>query len=295
MGAVVEATSRIAVPLFFMISGYYAFGRNKTAILKSVKKTAVMLIWAVCIYFLWEILWSFYRGTTQDKLDAFFSVETLVETLVFNTGVLLGHLWFLLALLYCYLIYAFALKERRRRTKLGIAAVLLGGFFGIRELLKINGVSDPMYYLRNFLFVGMPFFLLGSLCSQQKAQLTSVSAKVWLVLILGGTAAAIAERLLVGSCDLYLGTVAASGGLFLLTQTKSSANELLAKLGYEHAGNIYIFHVIVIGVLNMAGSLFGVLNSMLFLLLRPFAAIAGSIVISFLKNQADRKLRRVLG
>ena len=290
VGAVIEAMTRIAVPVFFMISGYYALGKSKEQLLKSVKKTAFLLLWSVVLYFIWELLWSFYHKNTYEMLCGIFSLKTLLETVLLNNGSLLGHLWFLLALLCCYLLYAFALQKLTLGKRFCLALSLLIGCFVIREILKANGISDPFYYLRNFLFIGVPFFLLGGIVNQKKAGLLSVKAGVWIIAAIAGMLAAIAERLLIGACDLYFGTVIASVALFVLMQNPTvPVCAVLARMGSKHAGNIYIFHVMVIGVFNMAASVAGVLYNNMFLIIRPMLVLAACIIVSLCKNMLRKK------
>ena len=291
VGQTLEAVCRVAVPLFFGISGYYAFGKSKEKLMKSAKKTAVMLLWSVSIYFLWGILWSVYTGTTAKYLAEYFSVRTLAETVFLNTGVLLGHLWFLLALLYCYLIYALLLRKASLRVRTGLSVALLAGFFLVRELLKMKGISDPLYYLRNFLFVGIPFFLLGGIINQQKERLIRLPAFFWIVIACAGTAAAIAERFFVGCYDLYAGTVVAGVALFVFTQMPGiPTGNFLANLGEKYAGDIYVFHSMIIVILNAAASVIGVLHTDVFVWLRPAMVLIASIGVACIKSLLERKV-----
>lgn len=291
-GVFIEALARIAVPLFFMISGYYASNNNRATLIRKMKKTAVMLGIAVVLYFAWEMLWSIYHGTTAEKLQLYFSIQTLAETIVLNTGVLLGHLWFLLALLYCYCIYAFCIQKAPFSVRKGIAMTLLAGFFIVKELLKWNGVADPVYYVRNFLFMGLPFFLLGEAIKQKKEWLLSIKPVVLAIVALVGLGAAITERLYVGCCDLYLGTVPAIAAIFILAQRPTAwTSSWLAKLGRQYAADIYIIHVMILSGLNMVASVTGILSLDIFLIMRPVILIVLCILLSGVKNNLLKKKR----
>lgn len=286
----IEALARIAVPLFFMISGYYASNNNRATLIRKMKKTAVMLGIAVALYFAWEMLWSIYHGTTAEKLQLYFSIQTLAETIVLNTGVLLGHLWFLLALLYCYCIYAFCMQRASLTVRLGIAMTLLAGFFLVKELFKWNGVSDPVYYVRNFLLMGLPFFLLGEAIKQKKEWLLSVKPVLLAIVAIVGLGAAITERLYVGCCDLYFGTVLTVVAIFILVQRPTArASCWLAKLGKQYAGDIYIIHVMLLSGLNMVASITGILSLDLFLIMRPVVLVVLCILLSGFKNNLLKK------
>ena len=290
-GQVFEAVSRVAVPLFFMISGYYAHGKSKEKLLKNARKTAIMLLWSVGLYFVCRILLSLYDNTTVAYLSQFLSLGIWVQTLVFNNGILLGHLWFLLALLYCYLLYALFLRKTSLTVRMCISVVLHVGFFVIREVLKLHGIFDPAYYLRNFLFVGIPFFLMGGAINQIKARFLQVPTAIWAVLICVGTALACIERFYVGCYDLYVGTGIAAVALFMFAQKPEiPASNVLASLGEKYAGDIYIFHSMMITVLNAAASVTGILHTAVFPWVRPIIVLGISIGVAFFRQMLAKLL-----
>lgn len=291
IGQTVEAVSRVAVPLFFMVSGYYAAVKSKKKLLLSARKTAIILLWSVGVYFAWGILWSVYKGTTAEYLNSIFSVRCLLETVVINNGVLLGHLWFLLALLYCYLLYAWLFTKAPLFVRICISVTLYAGFFVVREILKANGISDPVYYLRNFLFVGIPFFLLGGIVHRLRDRLLRLPAFVWLLIACVGITAAVVERFWVGCCDLYIGTGIAVVALFVFAQKPElSVGNVLASLGEKFALDIYVFHSVIITILNGAASVAGVLNWGVFPWLRPAIVLIMSIGVAYLRYSVKKKL-----
>ena len=290
-GQVFEAISRVAVPLFFMVSGYYALGKSKEKLLKSARKTAIMLLWSVGVYFVWGVLWSLYKRTTAEYLIKFFSAKSILETFVFNNGVILGHLWFLLALLYCYLIYTYILRKASPFVQTTVSAVLLISFFVVRELLKISGVSNPVYYLRNFMFVGIPFFLIGGLVNRYKEHLINLATPFWVGLMCVGVAVTLVERFSVDCCDLYAGTIIAAVALFVFAQKPGLiVGNMLAEMGEKYAGDIYIFHSLIITLLNAAASVVGILSLGVFTWIRPVIVFIASIAVSYLRIAIKKKM-----
>lgn len=49
---------------------------------------------------------------------------------------------------------------------------------------------------------------------------------------------------------------------------------ILAELGRRYSRDIYVFHTIVIGAVNILASIIKVLNNQMFLIIRPFAVLA---------------------
>ena len=279
-----ESISRIAVPFFFMVSGYYTAEKKREELKPKIRKTAFLLFWSVTLYFVWELLWSFYHQNTLDKLQQYFSVRAFTETFVLNTGLWLGHLWFILAQLYCFCIYYLGLLKRSGRHKFVAAVVLFVACFGIREVLRMNGVSDTVYYTRNFLFTGLPFFIAGDLISRNRIKVMSIRAGFWGLLGAVGIVAAITERLVISSSDLYYGTIIAAIAFFILSQQEHIPyDRLLSKIGQKCSTDIYILHVIVIGVFNMVAAKLNLLYNDLFLSIRPFGVLMACIAISWCK------------
>jgi len=274
IGVLAESISRIAVPLFFMISGYYVFPKSDLQLKEKMRKTELMLLCSVSLYFVWEISWGLFRGTAVWKLQQYFTIFALPEIFLLNTGIWLGHLWFLLALLYCYVLYSLVLRKVSCSTKLAVGIGLLIIHFTLREILRDNGITDTTYYTRNFLFTGLPFFLLGEVVFQERNRIARWGLRMQYCIFVMGLVVGVAERLLWGISDLYLGTVIATASLFILGQDERLyINSRLSEIGRRYAGDIYILHVIVIGIINMAASVTGVLYSYAFLLVRPIVVL----------------------
>ncbi len=142
---------------------------------KSLKK----LLTATGIVYLSYTVFSLIYHLTIFRVDVktwFFSKYNPVEALwflLFNSGRFVydgsftfDHMWFLFALIYVYgLIYIFA-PVLRKWYKTLIAVLLFFLYFG--EALQTYYPIRPFglnictwYVMRNWLFVGMPFVLLG--------------------------------------------------------------------------------------------------------------------------------------
>ena len=284
-GGIFESLARFAVPFFFMISGYYATS-NREKLKKSIKKTAWLLLWSVVMYFVWELAWSLYRHNTADMIKECFSPKALIDTLVFNNGALLGHLWFILALLYCYLIYIAIFTKASSRVKLVVGISLLILSFTLREILRGSGISDTTHYTRNFLFTGIPFFLIGNVISEKWTDLSKIKSGYFVCVLALGVVATVAERFLYSISDLYIGTVLISIGFFVLSVKKNLPTlEFLSETGRKYASDIYVFHVMIIGAINVLCSVLGLLTNTVFLFARPIIVLVLSIIIALVKEK----------
>lgn len=278
-GTVLESIARFAVPFFFMVSGYFAFGKDKAGLKRQTIKTLKLFLFALAVNLLWDILASLYRGNTLEMLSQRFSVASILEAIVLNTGALLGHIWFLLALVYVYGIYSLLFGNSRASVRMSTSATLLLGFFVLREVLRAFGISDVVYYIRNFLFVGIPFFLLGTLCAEYKDKIGRIKPAVLVLVGAVGVGLSVADRFLIGGCDMYFGTPLLAASFFMLSVMDIlPCSTLLTMIGRKYSRDIYVFHNIVLAVINIFASLLGILQNKIFLFVRPLVIITVCII-----------------
>ena len=122
-------------------------------------------------------------------------------------------------------------------------------------------------------------------------RLVRIPAIIWMAFAGAGTVAAIAERLWLGCCDLYIGTAVASLALFVFAQLPLiPTSNMLASLGEKHAGDIYIFHPMMITILNAVASITGVVYTGVFVWLRPVAVLTMSMGMSCFRRALKTKV-----
>lgn len=278
IGAAIESIARLAVPFFFMLSGYFAFDKDRHGLFGQAIKNLRLFIFALAVNFGWDVVLSLLRGNAAELLSQRLSLTAILEGTLLNTGVLVGHLWFLLALVYVYVLYALFLRESRAVTRACVGLTLLVALYSLRELLRWMGVADVVYYLRNFLFVGMPLFVLGTLAAEHRDKLVKIKPVAWTLAGIVGAALSVVERLTLGSCDVYLGTPLLAAAFFALSALNIlPCSNLFAELGRKYSRDIYVFHTIVLGAINIFASLLGILQNTVFLFVRPVTIIVACI------------------
>ena len=286
-GDVTFALSRFAVPFFFAISGRFLLVKRDGSyatdtqeirrftgnrLIKLLKVTAIVyafyLIFSLC-YFLVKG-WSFGYWL-HDKFNAF---ETRTFFL-FNSGryiydesYVFDHLWYLFALIYVYVLIIIFAPVLRKWYK-WLTVLLLGLlFFG--ELLQTVYPIRPFdisistwYVLRNWLFVGMPFVLIGivfadysekkrsDLGEERYREKTTALLPKNLIMLTLGCAISIAEKFLLGSKEVYLGSVIMVVSLLLLSECRINTGRALSYLGKRASSLIYFYHVMIISSLDI--------------------------------------------
>lgn len=102
-GLITGALAKFAVPCFFMISGYYALSENQYNVKRKVIHILKMAVLTEFIIFLYELLKTFVQHQSlKSYLLGCFGVDQIFQTIVFNKPINYGYLWFLYALIYCY-------------------------------------------------------------------------------------------------------------------------------------------------------------------------------------------------
>jgi len=104
--------TRAAVPVFFMISGFfYEKLAAKNNVRKKILQILTMFIGANIIYFLFDFIVSVFSGNSiYDWLRLNVTFKKLIEGLLFNASFFGEHLWYLSAI--CYVMIVISLLRR---------------------------------------------------------------------------------------------------------------------------------------------------------------------------------------
>lgn len=249
-GLIVDALARFAVPLFFLISGFFSYGISAEKIKKRIAHTASLIVFASAFHtcFNMAMIWVKNSGkAVWEYLSGYLAPKALFKLVVLNEPISSGHLWYLFAILYVYLIFLCLTKFHVDEKYIFTAALILMALHIILgEGLSIGGAKISIQLVRNFLLMGFPFFVMGLFVKKYENKLRSIANK-WLVimLVLGSVEAAL-SCLLFGSNEFYVGSVFVVIALNVVFIKYSDLRyprfvEALAGCSVY----IYIFHIIV--------------------------------------------------
>lgn len=252
-GGYFRAIAAVAVPIFFMISGFfYTDTENRGRQKAQIKKILLMIIGANLFYLLWHAALHLISHDLSAYLSEVLTLRALVEFLVFNESPFSIHLWYLGALLYVLLI-AYGLKHNKLQCLYFLIPILLA--CGI-VLGKYSPVifGDYVYYLfsRNFLFDGLPFFLLGMLLRDKMPAIIewvkNRHALIGVFLLLAMGLQMVEQYALSGydiHGDVFIMTPFLSVGLFIWAATAPEKGNrgVLAELGAKKSAMVYILHM----------------------------------------------------
>lgn len=285
IGTTITPLCRIAVPIFFMITGYFYYKTSKTP-LKQLKKIVILIILANFLYFIFD-------GIINRKIELPTKAD-LLNTLIFNSSPVAFHLWYLNALLYVLIIAYITDKCNIRKKMYYVIPILLiiNIMFGEYAIALFNKDYDPIY-MRNFLFIGLPYFLIGNLLYANKEKLIKwFTIKKLIVLIpLFALTTILEEHILTinkmdAIGDIYISTTFLAIAIFLLAiQVKQVKNEnILAIIGRKYSTYIYIVHLVFIDIFNKYVSSNNILNNSIQLIIFLCSLLVAIIYVNF-KNK----------
>lgn len=172
---IASGITRIAVPTFFLISGYFLRNKlNDQAYLWKYVKRILLL------YTVWQLI--YLPDLIHYHQMGWFSKTNLLLKLIYGYW----HLWYLLAtaisvgLLYVTRNYSIRIKTTSILLLLGIGyGFQIGIQSGYIHNLNLQFLYEIIGTSRNFLFFGFPMMLIGTLYDYWKNYIAKVS---WLLL-----------------------------------------------------------------------------------------------------------------
>lgn len=249
---------RFAVPMFFLISGYFAAKFTLRRKLLQILKIFSLAV-ASNLGYLWVLAFeqSFNWYAVRSALQERFTKAAWQDLLLWNESPLASHLWFLGALLYVLildLIFSPLFQKLRQRKLVlwGIVIFLFAEGSTLYHVLTLSpGVDFHLCYYRNFLFFALPFYLSGKLLRDsgfEKFSLPRFAYPVGIVLLCALTL--VERRLIILRWEVYFGSAALALLLLHLAVTHPLTTcpkpvAALAWLGQHTSLLIYIVHIFV--------------------------------------------------
>ena len=160
---------RLAVPTFFMISGFFAYNkayevrRKKSVVF--LKRSTVYMLLALGLYLLFNFIICLKDNADPTKLfQSLYFSDIILNFFVRNLNPLANayHLWFIIALFEVGVLHLFLLKFKKENWYFIIIplAIAIHLFFN-GYVTKHNGTVAALSYTRNGMLFGLPMFGLG--------------------------------------------------------------------------------------------------------------------------------------
>ena len=294
IGSVINIFARIGVPLFFMISGFFAISKVRDKTKKRLREKIFRTFRLVLIYYLLNIIFDtivkcsvFQLTTISEIVSALTDLNSLKDAILWNRTLLGIGGWFLPALAFCYGIAYFLYDKNKLENAHKLILPLLAGYFIISRATDM-----PVWYSRNYLFDGLPFFLLGVYCSQNKERIIKVSNPTLLALVAGGGFLGCLERFS-GGYDLYLGVIVATVAAFAfaIKNETYTLGRCLEFIGEKLTLHCYLIHPLVLQVLKYCETVFNI-QGMIFEWCRPIVIIVCTLMLSQLVYMVQSRIKK---
>lgn len=160
---------RLAVPMFFLISGYFNYTNDKERKLQKavgfIKRTAKYMLVGFLIYIIFDFIMCYIdsHGVGYYFTTLFYE-DFLLEFFILNRPITYtgAQLWFLIALFVVSLIHYALVHFDKLHYYKAIAPICFSIYFFFSGYMYLLQDTDmPIRYTRNALFFGLPNFALG--------------------------------------------------------------------------------------------------------------------------------------
>ena len=262
--------SRVGVPLFFAITGYFSVGAAPAKLALRFRKVAKMTAAAVAVYVVAGLAGVYDWSGAGQGVAAYFSGDWLGGFLLFNTFDFAFPLWYLFALLYVYVVLmAWRALKLRDAWFVAIGLAVLAARFACYEFSDAAEAFPPQAG-RSWIGMGIPGFALGMLVRMQAPRLARVPAPVIAAGVLAGLACSWLEMRHFGYQEIYLGSVlmvlCLFAGVLRWPRPFSAGGPAWAARAVERASRLgdmpssvaYIVHLLFVGWLWTALPALGV-------------------------------------
>lgn len=302
------ALTRIAVPIFFIITVFFYISIvNKKRELLQIRKIVGLMIFSNLLYAFWKSLKAFASGIEViDYWRSVINIENIIKFIFLNESPFNFHLWYLGAVLYVLIIMYFVRWLHIERILFLVTPLLLVMDLVLGKYsLLILGREFPYLIVRNFLFVGIPYFMIGKFLSMHWKEDGKWIKEIIIIGIFIFSITTLLERYLLVKTELnttrdhYFSTTFLAIAVFLLFLIEFPHNQnnrleiTAAKIGREYSTGIYVIHPIVITILSSIMKKVGFYR--LYSLIAPFAVFIVSILIMIAVISTINLLKRLMG
>lgn len=297
-GNIVVAISRVAVPFFFMCSGYFCFYNESGKLLKKlpgkVKHVLIITVITIVCYFVWGCILRIFGSSGDIRywlFEELFTFQSFIDWLVFNNDPIAGPFWFLFALIYCYLAIYFVERFNLYKLFYCLIPICLVTNIFLSEFSYLLEMDISIIYYRNFFLTGFPFFLLGHLLNSKS--LFSGKKVISIILFTVGVILSILEFMLAGSSLLYIGTILMAIGMFGIAINYPGIGSKSLSRAARYTLYMYCIHWILIDVLAIIARWTGASDLVVWGYIMPLIivilSLCGSVLIDVIVNWLKKR------
>lgn len=259
LGDIVNTIARFAVPIFFMVSGYFNYSASKEKLKSRVLKLLKIFAISSVLYIAYDNFENLYINGNNNFIEynlAKLNLQNIFNLVVFNfTHFIYSHLWFILALMYCYIFRILTKDKKVEKIYKYIPILIIVGY--VLNIYFLTKSLSMVYLTRNWILMGVPFYILGHLIKGNTNKITKISKLNIIFLAIAGLVLSVIERLILKSnniwrLEIYIGSIIFAVSIFILAvkEPKLINIKLFKTIGEKYSLNIYIIHYLIIEILR---------------------------------------------
>lgn len=293
--------TRIAVPIFFMLSGFFY---NRAVASRQIKKLLLLLVSANTIYLVWKLGIAIAKDELSLWIGKTFTIKNIAKFLILNDNPIQSHLWYLGAALYVTFIITVMsrfLGDDKCKTLLYIVTpiLLIGDLVLGKYSLLIFHRELPYIIVRNWLFVGIPYFTIGIWIQDHIKHILRLRYWMLVAIIMIASLTTILEKYLLvlnnadAARDHYLSTTILAISVFLLFLLYvNTEDNCISRIGRNDSTWVYILHPIVIPLFDALVRNCGI--DKIYDYTRPFIIyIVTIVIVELMRCSKNKILKRV--
>lgn len=250
-GELINALSRFAVPLFFLIAGFFSYKAEPSSIKKKAVYILKLYICSFVAYTIFNLIVTWFDtgdvGVQQYFINNCFNLQKLKRLLLYNRTIASPHLWYLPAMVYVYSIFYLVVKYNvNEKIVFAASLILLLTHFYFGEFSSFFDVAVKTYMVRNFYLLGIPCFGLGLMAKKYEVAIRSMPNLIIAFSLVVGVLETIASYSLLGHNELYIGSLLILFAIIVVCiKYPSYEKRLLPSFLCGCNTYIYILHIMV--------------------------------------------------
>lgn len=248
-------------------------GYDNSLIQRKIGHVSKIVLWSFLFYVLFAFVMKGTYTVTRYEVFAFG---------IFNQPfIVVGHLWFLFALLYDYLAFGLIWKADKINWFYCLSAVLIVVYICIAQGAHLLGLKIQNMYYRNWLVEGLPFFFAGHWIHAHQDKIR-ISDKMLVFIILVSTLLCLVERKIMGrDFGVNIMTFPQVFALFIYAVNYPDRHRgAIQEIGKRYSMWIYILHPFVFRSMDKFYHHWSIDTVALVQWLRPVVTVVITLVLS---------------
>lgn len=282
-GKFIARSSQFAVPVFFMISGFYAYQASDSTIIRRLRKIFRITLFATAVYILYRLQNMIRHDELYEAFTAWNITRAVIRLVILSdfdfAGA--GHLLFL-----CSLIEGYIVLLLIRRFDFWKAAYIYVPVSIIAAGIIVSLFPGGWHRTCNVIVSGMRWILIGHFIAENLPSFSGISRNILLASAIAGYIIGLLSltehMLFVSSVGLNLFPIS----LFILAVREDSQAvkfpPSIVRIGAEYSLYVYLFHILVSNVCSYVLKRAGISEACFVLWIRPPLVCALSLVLSFM-------------